>query len=245
MTKRILITAAAAGIGAAIARRAKADGYDVIISDVDQEKGEQLAKEVGLTFVRCDLAREAEVVSLIGQVGLVDLLVNNGGVSGPTAPVAEVSTADWERVFAVNVTATFVACREMVRLMRPAGRGTIVNMSAAAAKIGYPNRAAYAASKRAVLGLTASLAREVGADGIRVNAVLPAAVRGERMDTVIERYATANGVSIAQAEATYLRRQVTGRFIEPEEIAALILFLATDEARSITGEFISIDGGFE
>ena len=245
MARRILVAAAASGIGAAIALRAKAQGYDVVISDIDREQGERLAAGAGLTFVPCDLASEAEVVALIGQVGVVDLLVNNGGIAGPTAPVADLPTADWERVFAVNATATFVACREMVRLMRPAGGGTIINMAAVAAKIGYPNRAAYAASKRAVLGLTASLAREVGGDGIRVNAVLPGAVRGERMDGVIARYAEANKITVEQAHDTYLRRQATGRFVEPEEIAALVLFLATDEARSITGEFISIDGGFE
>jgi len=129
--------------------------------------------------------------------------------------------------------------------MRPAGAGAIVNVASVAAKMGYPNRAAYAASKRAVLGLTVSLAREVGGAGIRVNAILPGTVRGERIDGVLARYAEANQVTLEQAREAYLRRQATGRFVEPEEIAALILFLASDEARSITGELISIDGGFE
>ena len=245
MARRVLVTAAASGIGAAIALRAKVQGYEVFISDIDRDQGERLATEAGLTFVPCDLAREREIVALIGQVGAVDLLVNNGGISGPTAPVEDLATVDWERVFAINATATFIACREMVRLMRPAGAGAIVNVASVAAKIGYPNRAAYAASKRAVLGLTVSLAREVGGAGIRVNAILPGTVRGERIDGVLARYAEANQVTLEQAREAYLRRQATGRFVEPEEIAALILFLASDEARSITGELISIDGGFE
>jgi len=115
-------------------------------------------------------------------------------------------TEDWNLVFAINATATFIACREMVRLMRPKGGGVIINMASVAAKIGYPNRAAYAASKRAVLGLTASLAREVGPDGIRVNAILPGTVRGERIDGVIARFAEANKVSIDEARKTYLAR---------------------------------------
>jgi NAD(P)-dependent dehydrogenase (short-subunit alcohol dehydrogenase family) len=245
MAKKALITAAAGGIGAAIARRAKNEGYEVFISDIDRTGGERLAAEARLTFIPCDLASEPEIVSLIGQVGVVDLLVNNGGIAGPTTPVADMATADWNHVFAINATATFIACREMVRLMRSAGRGTIINMASVAAKIGYPDRAAYAASKRAVLGLTASLAREVGGDGIRVNAVLPGAVRGERIDGVIARYAEANKMTIKEAQDNYLRRQATGQFVEAEEIAAMVLFLAGDEARPITGQFISIDGGFE
>jgi NAD(P)-dependent dehydrogenase (short-subunit alcohol dehydrogenase family) len=245
MSKRALVTAAASGIGAALAKRAKADGFAVFISDIDRDKGMQLAAEQGFTFIPCDLSVEAEIIALIREVGAVDLLVNNGGISGPTAPVTDISTADWNLVFAINVTAMFVACREMVPLMRSKGGGTIINMASVAAKIGYPNRAAYAASKRAVLGFTASLAREVGGDGIRVNAVLPGTVRGERIDGVIARYAAANKISVREAEEHYLKRQATGKFVEAEDIAALVLFLASEAGRSITGEFISIDGGFE
>jgi NAD(P)-dependent dehydrogenase (short-subunit alcohol dehydrogenase family) len=245
MSKKALVTAAAAGIGAAIAKRAKAEGFQVVISDIDRARGEQLAAEAGLVFIPCNLAVESELLSLIRQVGVVNLLVNNGGIAGPTQPVADVATKDWEQVFAINVTATFIACREMVPLMRANGGGTIINMASVAAKIGYPNRAAYAASKRAVLGLTASLAREVGGDGIRVNAVLPGTVRGERIDNVIAKYAEANKISIKEAQDHYLKRHATRQFVEAEEIAALVLFLATAEARSITGQFISIDGGFE
>jgi NAD(P)-dependent dehydrogenase (short-subunit alcohol dehydrogenase family) len=245
MAKRALITAAAGGIGAAIARKAIADGYEVIISDIDKTAGEKLAAEIGATFVACNLAKEEEVVALIAKVGVVDLLVNNGGIAGPTVQVADLKTEDWNLVFAINVTATFVACREMVRLMRSRRQGVILNMASVAAKIGYPNRAAYAASKRAVLGLTASLAREVGPDGIRVNAILPGTVRGDRIDRVIAEFAEANKVKIEEARKTYLARHADGKFVEADEIAALVLFLASDAARPITSQFVSIDGGFE
>ena len=121
MKKRVLITAAAGGIGAAIARKAITEGYEVIISDIDTTAGEKLAAEIGATFIACNLAKEEEVVALIAKVGVVDLLVNNGGIAGPTVQVADLKTEDWNLVFAINVTATFVACREI--LCGPGARG--------------------------------------------------------------------------------------------------------------------------
>jgi NAD(P)-dependent dehydrogenase (short-subunit alcohol dehydrogenase family) len=118
-------------------------------------------------------------------------------------------------------------------------------MASVAARLGTPNRSPYTASKWGLLGLTATLAREVGRDGIRVNAILPGSVRGDRIDRVLAAFAAANGLDRAAAEARYLARAATGAFVEPEEIAATVLFLASDAARSITGQFIGVDGGFE
>jgi len=245
MSKQALITASASGIGAVTALAAKAQGYEVVISDIDRTTGQQLASAHRFHFVACDLASEHDIVTLVREVGPVSLLVNNGGIAGPTALLTEVSREQWQHVFDINVTAQFLACREMVPLMRASGGGCIINISSVAAKIGYPKRAPYAASKWAVLGLTATRAREVGADGIRVNAVLPGPVRGTRAQKVIADYAKANRVSEAEAEAVYLNRQATGRYVEPEEVAATILYLASDAARSITGQFVSVDGGFQ
>ncbi len=245
MAKQALITAAASGIGAAVAVRAKAGGYDVTICDIDSERGEAIADKNHLRFIRCDLASESDIISLIKTVGCVDLLVNNGGITGPTAPVTNISTEEWRHVFDVNVTAQFVACREMVPYMKAVKAGCIINMSSVAAKIGYADRSPYGASKRAVLGLTAALAREVALDGIRVNAILPGATRGERLEQGMIRFAEANAITVEQAFDVYLGRQATYRLVEPEEIADTILFLASDAARSITGQFISVDGGYE
>ncbi|HEY4126145.1 MAG TPA: SDR family oxidoreductase [Rhizomicrobium sp.] len=242
--KKALITAAASGIGAVVAKAARQKGYAVTISDIDDHSGESLAREEGFAFHRCDLRSEEDIVALVRAVGAVDLLVNNGGISGPTAPTTDVSLADWQQVLDVNLTAQFLACREMVPLMLAAGGGSIVNMSSVAGKIGYPNRAPYAASKWAILGLTAALAREVGSAGIRVNAILPGTVRGARIEQVIADYARINGVSPKEAEIAYLTRHATTRFVEPSEIAAMILHLASDDAKSVTGQFVSVDGGF-
>ncbi|AUW58791.1 short-chain dehydrogenase [Sphingobium sp. SCG-1] len=244
--RRTLITASATGIGAILAERAISRGYEVIVSDCDIAAGQALCERLNCRFERCDLAVEAEVVDLVQRVGAVHLLVNNGGVSGPTVPLSAVTSAQWRRVMEVNVTAQFIACREMVPLMLAAGKGgCIINMSSVAAQIAYPCRAPYAASKAAVLGLTAALAREVGRDGIRVNAILPATTRGDRIDRVIAAYGEANKLSLDDAKSHYLTRHADGRLVDPENVADTILFLASDSARSITGQFVRVDGGFQ
>lgn len=243
--KRALITASASGIGAATARALSTEGYEVVVSDIDADAGAALAAEIGGRFVACDLAKADQIEALVAEAGPVSVLVNNGGVSGPTAPVPDITPEEWNATFAVNVTAMFLACRLVVPQMTADGGGTIVNLSSVAGKIGYPNRAPYAASKWAVLGFTASLAREVATAGIRVNAIMPASVRGPRIQSVIEAYAEKNGLSVAEAEAQYLARQATKSFVEPEEVARTIVFLASDAARSINGAFLPIDGGFD
>jgi NAD(P)-dependent dehydrogenase (short-subunit alcohol dehydrogenase family) len=245
VNRKALITAAASGIGCATAKAALAAGYEVFISDIDRGAGEQLAAETGMRFIFSDLAVEREIVNLIATVGRVDLLVNNGGVAGPTAPVTAISSEEWRRVIEINLTAQFVACREAVPLMAEGGGGTIINMASVAARIGYPHRSPYTASKWGVLGFTATLAREVGEMGIRVNAILPGAVRGPRIASVISDFARVNNLSIEDAERTYLQRHATGEFVAPQDIAAMIVFLASNAGRSITGQFICIDGGFQ
>lgn len=244
MARRILITASAAGIGAVIALEAAARGYDVVISDINDDAGSTLARDNGLRYIHCDLSSEAQIVALVKEAGPVDVLVNNGGTSGPTRPVSEISLAEWQAVFDVNLTAQFLACREMVPCMQAARGGCIINISSVAGRIGYPKRSPYSASKWGVLGLTASLAQELAKDRIRVNAVLPGAVRGARIMDVIARHAAANSISPQESEAQYLGRQATGQFVEPAEIAAAVLYLASDAAASVTGQFLGIDGGW-
>jgi NAD(P)-dependent dehydrogenase (short-subunit alcohol dehydrogenase family) len=243
--RRALVTAAAAGIGLVIVRTLREAGWAVVLSDLAESAGAARAAELGAEWIPCDLRDAAQVASLAERAGEVFLLVNNGGIAGPTLPVAEMPPEAWNEVLSVNLTAPFLLCRAMVPRMASAGGGVIVNMASVAARIGHANRSPYGASKWGLLGLTAALAREVGAQGIRVNAILPGSVRGERIASVIGAYAEANRLTLPEAEAVYLRRQATGRFVEPEEIAGTILFLASDAARSITGHFIGVDGGFE
>ncbi|MEO1103390.1 MAG: SDR family oxidoreductase, partial [Pseudomonadota bacterium] len=144
-----------------------------------------------------------------------------------------------------NITAQFVACKAALPAMIERRSGLIVNMSSVAGKIGLKNRAPYSASKWAVRGLTAVIAGEVGEYGIRVNAILPGSVRGERIERVIEGIARANDIGFEEAKKGLLNRQAIADFIEPEEIAAMVAYLASDAGRSITGQFLGIDGGYE
>lgn len=243
--KFAVVTAGASGIGKVVARELVKAGYAVAITDVNAEAGAATAAETGAAFHLCDMGNAPAIEALFARFPTVDLLVNNAGVAGPTLPVVETPVDEWKRAVDINITSHFVCARAVLPGMIAQKRGVIVNMASVAAKIAYPNRAVYAATKWAVLGFTGSLAHEVGQMGIRVNAILPASVRGERIENVVAEYARANAMDVEAAEAHYLGRQATRAFIEPEEIAATILFLASDAARSITGQFIGVDGGFQ
>jgi NAD(P)-dependent dehydrogenase (short-subunit alcohol dehydrogenase family) len=240
-----VVTASASGIGLEIARALRRDDFRLVICDIDRQKGEAAADELKAEFRPCDIRKPAEIEALFAGLDEVAVLVNNAGISGPTRPLPEITLAEWQEVIDVNLTAAFLTCRLVVPGMIKAGRGSIINLSSVAGRIGYPDRSPYCASKWAVLGLTASLAREVGRHGVRVNAILPGTVRGPRIVAVIERYARQNGIEIAEAERYYLGRQATGAYIEPSEIGAMVSYLCSPAARSITGQFIGVDGGFE
>src|SRR5690606_30633015 len=152
------------------------------ILDIDEAAGERTAAETGATFHLCDVADSAAVERIFASFPRIDLLVNNAGIAGPTLPVVETPVEAWKRAVDINLTSHFVAARAALPAMIEARRGVIVNMASVAAKIAYPNRAVYAATKWAILGFTGSLAHEVGQMGIRVNAIMPASVRGERIE---------------------------------------------------------------
>jgi NAD(P)-dependent dehydrogenase (short-subunit alcohol dehydrogenase family) len=240
-----VVTASASGIGLAIARSLRSDGYRLVLSDIDRERGAAASQELEAEFRGCDMRRPEEIEALFDGLGPIEVLVNNAGIAGPTCPLPEIGVAQWQEVIDVNLTAAFLTCRIVVPGMIAARKGSIVNISSVAGKIGYPNRSPYCASKWAVLGLTASLAREVGRHGVRVNAILPGTVRGPRIANVIAEYARQNGVSIEAAERHYLARQATEAYVEPTEIAEMVSYLCSPRARSITGQFIGVDGGFE
>ena len=165
------------------------------------------------------------------------------GIMGPSCATWECPLDGWQETLDINLTAQMIACKSAVPLMLGQG-GVIVNMSSVAGRHAWPTRAAYAVSKWGVLGFTATLADEVAAEGIRVNAILPGAVDGERIQKGIAAFAEANDVSFADAERHYLDRQPTGRLVPPTDIAETILFLASDRAQSITGQFIEVSGGY-
>jgi NAD(P)-dependent dehydrogenase (short-subunit alcohol dehydrogenase family) len=245
--QKVLITAGASGIGREIARAFSAAGARVAVIDIDAAALEALQDELpALSTEICDLASltqlELAVPRSIDALGGLDVLVNNAGIAGPTAPVERIHPEDWERVMRVNLGATFNVTRLSIPDLKKSHAGCIINMSSAAGRFGYPQRSAYAASKWGIIGLTKTLSMELGEFGIRANAILPGPVAGERMQRVLEARAKASGRPIEAERSNALTNHSIKNFTEASEVAALALFLASDAARTISGQAISIDG---
>jgi NAD(P)-dependent dehydrogenase (short-subunit alcohol dehydrogenase family) len=244
-SRTALITAGASGIGLVVAETLRQADWNVIISDIDADKGLREAQRLGAEFRACDVSNFLQLQQLFSGLNHVDLLVNNAGILGPSCFTWECPYEEWQETLSINLTSHFVACSLVVPKMIATGSGVIINMSSVAGLFAWPTRVAYGVSKWGVLGLTKTLAKEVASYGIRVNAILPGAVRGERIEQGIAAFAETNRVSMEDARLHYLSRQPIGRLIEPQEIADTILFLSSDKATSITGQFIQVSGGFE
>ena len=179
---------------------------------------------------------------LTQQFGGLDILVNNAGISGPNAAIESVDPDEWARVFAVNMNGTFYCSRRAIPLLKAAGSGSIINISSVSGRLPYAHRSPYSSSKFALVGFTQCLALELGAFDIRANAILPGIVRGERWLGNAKRRAAREGVTVDDIAAASLSRVATGRMVDPEEVAGTAVFLASDAARSITGQSISVCG---
>ena len=243
---RVVVTAGATGIGRAIVDTFVTHGARVHICDVSAAALETFGREqptVGTTLA--DVSDEAAVDRLfdeaVARLGGLDVLVNNAGIAGPTAPLDQVSTADWQRTIDINLTGQFFCARRAVPKLRESA-GSIVNLSSAAGRFGYPNRSPYAASKWAVVGLTATWAKELGAAGIRVNALLPGIVEGARMEKVIADRAQTTGQSIDAVRAFYLENVSLKRMVTPRDVANVAVFLCSELGRNISGQAIGVDG---
>ena len=246
----VLISGAASGIGRRTAERFLEQGDSVHICDVSEPLiDEFLAANPGATGTVADIGNREDVDRVFDDLRNyhhhLDVLVNNAGVAGPTAPVEEHDEDGWDKCIQVNLSGTFYMTKRAVPLLRNAENGSIINVSSTAALHGYPMRSAYSASKWAVTGLMKTWAMELGPEGIRVNAVCPTSVSGPRIESVIEREAERRGVPVEQVRDVYLRQTSMRTFVSPDEVADTILFLASDGARRISGQSISVDGHTE
>jgi NAD(P)-dependent dehydrogenase (short-subunit alcohol dehydrogenase family) len=176
------------------------------------------------------------------KLGGLDVLVNNAGVAGPTGGIETLSLADWERTLAVNLTGQFLCVRQAVPRLRKGSDPSIINLASAAGHLGMPGRSPYSASKWAVVGLTKTLAIELGGDGIRVNAVLPGAVDGPRIRAVIAAKAKALGKPLEEVTRAYAAQAALGRMVTSRDIANMVLFAASDLAGNVTGQELVVDG---
>lgn len=246
----VLVTAGAGGAGRAIAEAFADAGANVLTCDVDSAAVQRLAAaRPDIAVLEGDVADERTVERVFAEAerrsGSVDVLVNNVGIAGPTAAVEDISIEDWAQSLQVNLTSHFLCARRAVPNMKARGSGLIINISSGSAKVGLPLRLPYVVTKGAILSLTTNLARELGPYGIRVNAILPGAIRGERIQRVIASKAAALGVTTADYERDLLRYVSLRTMVDPEDIAAMIVFLASSAGRRITGQLIGVDGNIE
>lgn len=246
----VLISGGASGIGRRTAERFLAQGDAVHICDVSRERVyDFLAENPGATGTVADIGARDDVGSVFADIEKLhdhlDVLVNNAGIAGPSAPVDEHDEDGWDKCIQVNLSGTFYMTRRAVPLLRQNGGGAIINISSTAALHGYPLRSAYAASKWAVMGLMKTWAMELGPKGIRVNAVCPTSVEGARIDAVIRRDAEQRGLSFERVREVYLRQTSMRTFVTPDDVADTILFLASEAASKISGQSISVDGHTE
>jgi meso-butanediol dehydrogenase/(S,S)-butanediol dehydrogenase/diacetyl reductase len=231
-----IVTGGASGIGAATARLLAAGGARLVVADI-ADAGAAVAAATGGRFCKTDVAVEAEVAALVaGTVaveGRLDILVNNAGI-GALGPVPDMTSETWRRVMAVDLDAVFWACRAAIPVMRAAGRGAIVNVASISGLAADPGFAAYNAAKAGLINLTRAMALDHARDGLRINAVCPGLV-----DTPLAGpLAAVPGMMDA-----WLPTIPIGRAIRPEEIAAVIAFLASDAASAMTGSVVAVDGG--
>jgi NAD(P)-dependent dehydrogenase (short-subunit alcohol dehydrogenase family) len=227
-----------------------AEGARVAIGDVAPEFLAEFRKtHPAAVSIEADVAVEGDVDRLFetaaSALGGLDALVNNAGIAGPTGGIDEIDPAEWRRCLDVGLTGQFLCARRAVKLIRKAGGGAILNMSSAAGRLGYAFRTPYAATKWGVIGLTESLAKELGPDNIRVNAILPGIVQGPRIDRVIAARAGQLGVSHAEMERQYLERVSLRRMVTAEDVAQTALFLLSPAGRNISGQSIGVCGNVE
>jgi NAD(P)-dependent dehydrogenase (short-subunit alcohol dehydrogenase family) len=238
-----LVTGAGSGIGRAIARRLAADGYRVAVNDLDPAAAARTASEIGGPAVAADVGDRTAVGRMLADtlaaLGQLDVLVNNAGICRVGA-IADFPEADWRATFRVNVDGVFFCCQAAVPPMVRRGQGSIVNIASWSGKAGAAYFGPYCASKFAVIGLTQALAREVAAQGVRVNAVCPGIVAGTAMRADVDARTRAVGRPTGDERVGLIP---LGRLAEADEVAAVVAFLVSDEARYMTGQAINVTGG--
>ncbi|RED48564.1 NAD(P)-dependent dehydrogenase (short-subunit alcohol dehydrogenase family) [Aestuariispira insulae] len=243
--KRAFVSAGGAGMGRATCLAFRDLGAEVFTCDIDGTALESLPDDIHA--FTCDVAEPDAVANLMAEVtaGGLDILVNNAGIAGPTAPVEQILIEDWQRTQDICLNAQFYFARAAIPAFKRAKGGVIINLVSAAGIMGFPNRAPYVAAKWAVTGFTKTLAMELGPANIRVNGIVPGNVNGERMERVIRDHAAADGIAEEKVRALYAIGTSMQCYVDPEEIAGLIAFLASDHGRHISGQIIGVDGHTE
>lgn len=246
---RVLVTGGTSGIGLVITSTLEAFGAEVHVCGTDEARlSGFLAARPGRTGTVCDVSSAPDVARLVadadGALGGLDALVNNAGIAGPTAPVEQVAPAEWTRTLEVDLTGPFLCAQRAAPLLR-ASRGAVVNISSVAGRLGYALRAPYNAAKFGLRGLTESLARELGPDGVRVNSVLPGFVDSDRLNRTTAARAESLGRAFEEVEAGLLAKTSLRTKVSEQEVALLVAYLLSPAAATVSGQSLSICGNVE
>ena len=248
--QRVLVTAGAAGIGRAIVECLAGQGARLFICDISEDALTEFRADFpGIEAVSADVADTDQVDRMFEKaadhLGGLDALINNAGIAGPTGAVEDIDPDAWRRCIDVCLTGQFLCARRAVPMLKAAGGGSIVNMSSAAGRFGYAYRTPYSSAKFGSIGLTESLAKELGPHNIRVNAIRPGIVEGARMDGVIRDRADQVGISFDEMKEDYLSNVSLRRMVSPHDVAAMIAFLLSNAGSNISGQSIGVDANVE
>jgi NAD(P)-dependent dehydrogenase (short-subunit alcohol dehydrogenase family) len=248
--QRVMITAAASGIGRAMARAFHEEGAKVHICDVNEKALAAFRDEFpDIAATHVNVRSEGEVDAwfddALDDLGGLDVMINNAGIKGPTSPIDDMEYADWKECLEICLDSQFFCARRAAPVMKAQRSGLIINMSSNAGQHGFGNRTPYAAAKWAVIGLTKSLAIELGPYNVRCNAICPGGVKGDRINNVIQGEADLRGLPFEQVAKELTAGQSLERFVEADEIASLAVFLASPQAFMINGQDIAMDGHIE
>ena len=251
--KTVIVTGGGYGIGKQIALAFGRFGANVVIAARSQKKLEDVEAELRAMntdplALRVDISCESDVQSMVDRVvdkyQTIDVLVNNSAIAGPTAMVPDIETDQWREAVDINLTGTFFCCKHVSAVMREAGAGNIITLSSVAGKTAYPLRAAYCVTRWGVIGLSHTLAAELGPHGIRVNTVVPGPIEGERSENVFKARASVDNTSVDEIKRFFTKDIPIGRMPTEQEVANSVIFLASDFSAGVHGQIIQVDGGF-
>ena len=252
-SKKIIISAGASGIGWSTAKICLSRGATVFICDIENKHLKKVQKhplnKKKLFVYECDASNENQVSELFKKINKktkkIDALINNVGIAGPTGSLEKLKSQDWERTIQVDVNSHFYFTKKAIPLIKKSKNGSIINISSTAGILGFPLRSPYAASKWAIIGVTKTLAMELGKFNIRVNAVCPGTIKGERMKRVIRDKAKFTKVSSKTVEKEFISMSSMKKWILEEDIGKMCAFLISDDSSKVSGQVISVDGHTE
>jgi len=248
--RRVLITGGGSGIGYALARRFEAEGARVAICDASADAVAETARaHPGMIAETVDVRDEAQMTAFLDRVETewngIDVVCANAGTGGPAGRIEDLDYQEWQDCVGVNLFGTFLTCRWAARVMRAQGEGLILITTSTSGLWGHPYRSPYAAAKWGLVGLTKTLAMELGPAGVRVNAIAPGAVEGDRMERVLRKESEASGKSVDELRADYVACTSLRSWVSADDLADMALFLASPAAAKISGQVMAVDGHTE